>query len=103
MAAPVNEYVVPAPRGEWVAATYASAFRAYYSKSGTTPDVTTWVQVDVGESRRIDFVKLYPANDRETPGEGFPVRFKIESSNDAEFHEPAVIVDHTGANHPNPH
>jgi uncharacterized protein len=85
-----------------MATTHASAYRAYYSKPSKTADVSTWVQVDLGESRRTDFVKVYPANDRSTPGEGFPVRFKIEASNDPEFHHAAMIVDHTGADYPNP-
>ena len=103
IATPVDKHIVPAPTGEWMATTHASAYRPYCSKPAQAADVTTWVQVDLGESRRIDFVKGYPANDRSNPGEGFPVRFKIEASNDPEFHHPAFIVDHTGEDYPNPH
>jgi uncharacterized protein len=109
VAPPVNEQVIPAPTGEWMANTPASAYRAYRSKLAKTADATTWVQVDLGESRQIDFVKIYPANEKGYPGrdqhyagEGFPVRFKIESSNDPDFHRPALIVDHTDADYPNP-
>ena len=108
-APPVNEQVVPAPTGEWMANTPASAYRAYRSKPAKTADATTWVQIDLGESRPIDFVKVYPANEKGFPGrdedyagEGFPVRFKIESSNDPDFHNPTLIVDHTDADYPNP-
>jgi DUF1680 family protein len=108
-ALPADERVIPAPQGEWMANTPASAYRAYRSKPAKTADATTWVQVDLGESRPIDFVKVYPANEKGYPGrdeyyagEGFPVRFKIESSSDPDFHNPALIVDRTDADYPNP-
>ncbi len=106
---PVDERVVPAPTGEWMTNTSASAFRAYRSKPSKTADATTWVQIDLGETRPIDYVKVYPANEKFVPGhdeyfagEGFPVRFKIEASNDTEFRNAALIVDYTGADYPNP-
>lgn len=106
---PSNEQVVPAPVGEWMTNTPASAYRAYRSKPAKTTDATTWVQIDLGESRPIDYVKVYPANERGFPGrdedyagEGYPVRFKIESSTNPDFQNPQVIADHTGADHPNP-
>ena len=109
VASPGDERVVPAPTGEWMATTPASAYRAYRSKPAKSADATTWVQVDLGELRQIDFVKVYPANEKMYPGrdedyagEGFPVRFKIESSIDPDFDNPALIVDHTDADYPNP-
>ena len=109
VASPADERVIPAPKGEWMANTPASAYRAYRSKPAKTADATTWVQVDLGESRPIHFVKVYTANEKGYPGrdeyyagEGFPVRFKIESSNDPDFHNPTLIVDHTDADYPNP-
>ena len=104
-----DEQVVPAPTGEWMTNTPASAYRAYRSKPAKTADAPTWVQINLGESRQIDFVKVYPANEKGFPGrdedyagEGFPVRFKIESSTDPDFHNAALIVDHTDADYPNP-
>ena len=92
-----------------MANTPASAYRAYRSKPAKTADATTWVQIDLGEPRSIDFVKVYPANEKDIPGrdeyyagEGFPVRYKIESSNDPDFRTSAIIVDHTDADYPNP-
>ncbi len=106
----VNEQVVPAPSGEWITNTPASAYRAYRSKPAKTADATTWVQIDLGDTQQIDFVKVYPANEKGFPGrdewyagEGFPVRFRIESSNDPDFQNPTVIVDHTDTDYPNPH
>ena len=46
--------------------------------------------------------KAIPAAIEHYAGEGFPVRFKIESSNDPDFHNPTLIVDHTDADYPNP-
>jgi hypothetical protein len=109
VASPGDQRVVPAPTGEWMAATPASAYRAYRSKPAKTVDTPTWVQVDLGEHRPIDFVKVYPANeklytgrDEDYAGEGFPVRFKIECSDDPVFNSPTLIVDHTDADYPNP-
>jgi len=101
--------VVPAPRGEWIAATPASFYRAYRSKPANGPDARTWVQIDLGHSYPIDKVKIYPANERLYPGrdeyyagEGFPVRFRIDASDSPNFEHPVAIVDHTAADLPNP-
>jgi DUF1680 family protein len=101
--------VVPAPRGEWIAATPASFYRAYRSKPAHGPDARTWVQIDLGRSYPIDKVKIYPANERLYPGrdeyyagEGFPVRFRIDASDSPNFEHPVAIVDHTAADLPNP-
>ena len=109
VAPPVSDQVIPPPTGEWMANTPASAYRAYRSKPAKTADATTWVQIDLGETRPIDFVKVYPANEKGYPGrdayyagEGFPVRFKVECASDPDFHDPALIVDHTAADYPNP-
>jgi DUF1680 family protein len=98
-----QQQVVPVPTSEWIAATPASAYRAYRSKPAKTADATTWVQIDLGASQPIDIVKAYPANrDENYAGEGFPVRFKIETSDDPDFPNPTLIVDHTDADYANP-
>lgn len=108
-AASAEPHVIPAPKGEWMAATPASAFRAYRSKLAKAADAPTWVQIDLGASHPIDSVKLYPANERMYPGrdeyyagEGYPVRFKIEVADEPDFHAGKAIVDHTGSDNPNP-
>jgi hypothetical protein len=99
---------IPAPQGEWVANSLATAYRAYRSKPAKSADAQTWVQVDLGRSYLLDLIKIYPANDKlgerdmHFAGEGFPVRFKIEAASDPEFHEPIMIADHTAADYPNP-
>ena len=101
--------VVPAPRGEWVAATPASEYRAYRSKPTNGPDAPTWIQIDLGRSYPIEGVRIYPANERLYPGrdeyyagEGFPLRFKIEASGDPDFTGSQMILDHTSGDLPNP-
>jgi DUF1680 family protein len=109
IASPAGGQVIPAPSGNWMAATPASAYRAYRSKPAKAADAPTWVQIDLGASQPIDSVKVYPANEKGRPGrdehyagEGFPVRFKIEASLDPDFRSARLIVDHTGADYPTP-
>ena len=65
--------------GMRMAATPATAYRAYRSKMVSNPDTTTWVQIDLGSTIPVDFVLLYPASEKMYPGrdqyyagEGFP-------------------------------
>ena len=69
------------------------------------PRATRWVQVDLRESQRIEVVKLYPKFG--IPGdhfksEGFPLRFRIDVSDDAGFRSATAIADETGADYPDP-
>jgi DUF1680 family protein len=99
---PPDERVVPMPTGEWMSPSSGTAYRAYRSKYAKTADATTWVQIDLGEKRAIDSIKVCPANDRFVPGQGFPVRFKIEGSSEPEFHKPIAIANHLDADVSNP-
>ncbi|MEV6104244.1 discoidin domain-containing protein [Streptomyces sp. NPDC051940] len=45
-------------------------------------DHTEWLQVDLGASRRLDRIDLYPRSDGTNAGQGFPVDFRIEVSAD---------------------
>lgn len=100
--------VILAPTGEWMAASLASAYRAYRSKHPRVANAVTWVQIDLGAIYPIDRVKLYPANDQlhghdmHFAGEAFPVRFKLEASPDPDFRNPTLIADHTNVDYPNP-
>ena len=64
-----------------------------------------WVQVDLGRLVRLEEVRLVPARPVDFPdtiGFGFPLRFKIEVSDDPAFLESSVVVDQTGEDFPNP-
>ena len=64
--------------------------RGYHSAVAASPDTAKWVQVDLGATVDIDRVWLLPASDPFNgigDGFGFPVRFKVEVSDDPDFRE----------------
>lgn len=80
LAAPLNQEPAQ-PGGE-------SPSYGYHSALSATPDAVKWVQVDLGHSVEIDRVWLLPSHDTFNAigaGFGFPVRFKVEVSDDPEF------------------
>jgi hypothetical protein len=92
-----------------MAATPATAYRAYRSKVVANPEITTWVQVDLGKSFPIEAIQLFPASERMYPGrdqyyagEGFPLRFRIEASNDEAFSAPSPVADFSQEDFPDP-
>lgn len=78
-----------------------------YVSPAVTSNTACWVQVDLGRSLPIDTVKLFPQirwgwlSEKGTKTEGFPVRFKIEVSDDSELKDASVITDQTGGDFPN--
>jgi hypothetical protein len=67
--------------------------------------VRKWVQVDLGRPLALEAVRLVPARPtdfRDTPGFGFPARFKVELSDDPAFKDAVVLADHTAADFANP-
>lgn len=75
----------------------------YECPTAGTDDAVRWVQVDLGQSRPIDAVKLFPFVDWGANSQGFPARFRVEVSDDAQFKTARVIIDHTQADYPAPH
>jgi Protein of unknown function (DUF1553)/Protein of unknown function (DUF1549)/Planctomycete cytochrome C len=60
----------------------------YHSEISATQDQTKWVQVDLGERAELQRVTLLPCYDDFNSigaGFGFPVRFRIEASDDPDF------------------
>ena len=78
----------------------------YHSQITDRPDVTKWVQVDLGSTRAIDEVILVPAHvvygGHPGPGFGFPPRFRVEISDDPDFARATVVADHTQTDFANP-
>lgn len=78
----------------------------YHSQLAESEDTTKWVQVDLGEVSQIDRIDLIGAHDDYAgigAGFGFPVRFRIEISNDAVFGgETSTVADLTDEDVPNP-
>jgi len=70
----------------------------YHSAISPKQDTAKWVQLDLGKSVAIERVVLAPCQDDFNgigAGFGFPLRFRIELSDDAEFHgTPQVITAH---------
>lgn len=97
------QHPAPGATGERMAPSLASEFRSYTSKIASTPDVETWVQIDLGSSRRIDGIRLYPfARPGGLDGQGFPIRFYIACSDDSNFRTSHFIADWRSRDYPNP-
>ncbi len=78
----------------------------YHSQISATQNVTKWAQVDLGQEQFIEQVVIIPTSDNFNnigDGFGFPVRYKIEASNDAAFgNGVTVVADKTETDEPNP-
>jgi len=99
--------LAPYLSGLRMSTTPATAYRAYRSKVVTDPNLATWVQIDLNKSLPIEMVQLLPAAENWFPGrdqyyagEGFPLRFKIEASDEVSFKSPTMIADLTQADFP---
>jgi hypothetical protein len=76
----------------------------YHSAIDKSADATKWVQVDLGKSLPIDEVRLVPARPvdfPDSPGFGFPVRFRVEISDGPDFSRTQTIADHRAADFKN--
>jgi hypothetical protein len=91
---------LPAPKGQ-----KPSPSNGWHSAIMPTADTTKWVQVDLGQSMPLDEIRLVPARPTDfpdTPGFGFPVRFAVAISEDADFKDATLLADHRQADFPNP-
>ncbi len=91
---------LPLPAGKGV-----SPSNGYHSGIAARPDVVKWVQVDLGRSVPVERIRLIPARPtdfRDSPGFGFPVRFRVAISDDPTFARAETVADHTRADFPNP-
>jgi mono/diheme cytochrome c family protein len=78
----------------------------YHSNIEKKQETEKWVQIDLGRSVALGSVVLHPAKDDFAgigEGFGFPVRFKVEASEDAGFKEGVALVgDYTKEDVANP-
>ena len=89
-----------APMGvERVAAQFSPA---YQSQPAINDEQIRWVQVDLGQTRKIDAVKLLPLRIWSNPSQGFPARFKIEVADDPEGKTAVLVTDRLSADYPDP-
>lgn len=83
------------------------AGEAYGFNSSSTQDASAikWVQIDLGETTSIDNIVLFPTT-RDiasfAPGFGFPVRFRVETSNDPSFNDSQLFFNSESEDFPNP-
>jgi mono/diheme cytochrome c family protein len=77
----------------------------YHSGIEPRQDVMKWVQIDLKVPTKLSKVVLRPCHDdfnNVGDGFGFPVRFKIELSDNAEFKTPVIVLDQTAEDVANP-
>ncbi len=78
----------------------------YHSQIEMKADQAKWVQVDLGRSEVVERVELHPCKDDFAgigEGFGFPVRYRVEVSDDPTFTKDVTLVmDRTGADVANP-
>ncbi|RBP42552.1 F5/8 type C domain-containing protein [Roseimicrobium gellanilyticum] len=76
----------------------------FHSSFSSTEDAVRWVQVDLGKEVPVDQVVVIPAYfgaTSEGAGPyGWPARFRIDASRDAEFTESVTLFDGTGQEQP---
>jgi DUF1680 family protein len=78
--------------------SFPLVFQPYASEAKTSADQITWFQVDLGNPKDIEEVKLYPVTRdgwNRYWRSNFPLRFRIEADNDPAFTHPLLIADHT--------
>ena len=93
----------------WISYSNASPkapHNGYHSTLAKSADSVKWVAIDLGMNKQIDAVRLYPTRpydfSPDTPGLLFPVRFKIETAEKADFTDAKTVVNCTKADIPNP-
>lgn len=95
-------------KAKWITASDFEEFDlmpkklGYHGKESREQDAVQWVQVDLGKSRTLQSVRLCPMFHAEKKGFGFPIRFKLELSDDPEFSSSELLADHTSKDYENP-
>ena len=74
----------------------ARYFLPAYASMADSNNEIRWVQIDLGQTKKIDGIKLLPGVQGWGPAAGgFPARFKLEVSNDADFKHSIMYEDYT--------
>jgi signal transduction histidine kinase len=84
---------------------FASRY-GFRSETLSDPDQAQWLQIDLEQRRTIDRIVAVPAHipvlGERGAGYGFPLRFRIEVSDDPEMHNSTIVVDRTAGDVANP-
>ncbi len=81
------------------------AHLGYHSKLESSPNHQKWIQIGLKEPAEFDTVKIYPVQAfREIRQDGFlfPVRFRLDVSNDSAFFNYRTVLDLTTEDQPGP-
>ena len=99
-------------QGQWIGADAArepaSGGVLGFAAEARAADQVEWVQVDLGSATKIDRVVLHPMRHHDPAAGGwldgyaFPLRFRLELSDDETFSIRTPVVDHTQSDFPNP-
>lgn len=82
-----------------------SPTNGFHSQFSNHADTTKWVTIDLGEPKSFDQIEIlpaYPTDFADTPGFGFPIRFKIEASNAKDFATSDLVFNATKSDFANP-
>lgn len=82
-----------------------SPANGYHSSIESRADTAKWVQVDLSASVPLGEIRLLPARPTDfadTPGFGFPVRFRVDVSNDPAFVQFTTVANHADVDYANP-
>ena len=74
----------------------------YHAEIADNADSIKWVQVDLGSVAPIDKVRIGTLDHDFVKGFGFPLRYRLESGDDADLSRPQMIKEQTGADVANP-
>jgi len=67
-----------------------------YSSPAKSNNETKWVQIDLGSVKKVEAIKLLPGVQGWGPASGgFPCKFRLEVSNDADFGHSIMYEDYT--------
>ena len=69
----------------------------FHSGLAPTADSVRWVQVDLGAQYALDSVVVIPAMLSSAEAYGFPLRFRLDASNDPLFADSFTLLNHTAA------
>lgn len=77
-----------------------------HSTFSTSPIATKWIEVDLGSVQSFEAVVFVPVDvaygSHPGPGFGFPVRFRVEASDDEKFSDPRLLAAFDDADFSNP-
>ncbi|MBN1902838.1 alpha-L-rhamnosidase N-terminal domain-containing protein, partial [Candidatus Sumerlaeota bacterium] len=74
----------------------------YHAQISDQKDEIKWAQIDLGQSLPIHEARLHPVFHEDIPGFGFPMRFRLDISDDAAFTSFTTVANQADSDFPNP-